>query len=137
MKYIKSFNESLRAKELADSILEDIKDILLEINDIGYYSNAYILYSCHTFFDIQIDISRSKEALDEYIDSSDPIEEIDIEEIWEVLERVLDYSRINGLDDSYYDINDLSFKTYVLKNISDIETNSLKKLSIFLKLNLK
>jgi hypothetical protein len=136
MKYIKSFNESLRAKELADSILEDIKDILLEINDIGYYSNAYILYSCHTFFDIQIDISKSKEALDEYIDSSDPIEEIDIEEIWEVLERILDYSKLNKLKESHYDINDVSVKTYVLNNINEISTYNLKKLNIFLSFNI-
>lgn len=136
MKYIKSFNESLRSKELADSILKDIKDILLEINDIGYYSNAYILYSCYTFFDIQIDISKSKEALDEYIDSSNTIEKIDIEEIWEVLERVLDYSKLNRLKESYYDINDVSIKTHELKSISDINTYNLKKLSIFLTFNI-
>lgn len=136
MKYIKSFNESLRSKELADSILKDIKDILLEINDIGYYSNAYILYSCYAFFDIQIDISKSKEALDEYIDSSDTIEEIDIEEIWEVLERILDYSKLNKLKEPYYDINDVSVKTYVLNDINEISTYNLKKLNIFLSFNI-
>lgn len=136
MKYIKSFNESLRSKELADSTLKDIKDILLEINDIGYYSNAYILYSCHTLFDIQIDISKSEEALDDYIDSLDPIEEIDIEEIWEVLERILDYSKLNKLKESYYDINDVCVKKYVLNDINEISTYNLKKLNIFLNFNI-
>lgn len=136
MKYIKSFNESLISKELSDSILQNIKDILLDIEDIGYYTNAYVLYSCDTFFDIQIDITKNYDSLNEFIDANDDIEVMDISEIWETLERVLDYSKSNRLKESYYDINDVSIKTHELKSISDINTYNLKKLSIFLTFNI-
>jgi hypothetical protein len=142
MKYIKSFNESnnvptwTKIFNILNPTLQNLKDILLEIEDIGYYTNIYTLYSCNTFFDIQIDITKDYDSLNEFIDSSDDIEVMDISEIWETLERILDYSKLNGLKESFYDINDVSIKTHELKNIGDINTYNLKKLNIFLTFNI-
>jgi len=132
VRYLRSFNESLECKKFSDLVLEDIKDILLEIEDIGYYTNAYTLYSSYTFFEIQIDITKDEDSLDIFIDNSDQIDLIDISEIWEPLERILEYSKINGLEESYYDINDVSIKTYILNDINEITQYNLKKLNIFL-----
>jgi hypothetical protein len=143
MKYIKSFNESNNVPSwskifnILDPTLQNLKDILLEIEDIGYYTNVYTLYSCDTFFDIQIDIMKDYDSLNVYIDANDYyIEVMDISEIWETLERILDYSKSNGLKESHYDINDVSIKTHELKSIGDINTYNLKKLSIFLTFNI-
>jgi hypothetical protein len=142
MKYIKSFNESnnvpswSKILNIVNPTLQNLKDILLEIEDIGYYTNVYTLYSCDTFFDIQIDITKDYDSLNEFIDANDDIEVMDISEIWETLERILDYSKSNGLKESFYDINDVSIKTHRLKSINDINTYNLKKLSIFLTFNI-
>jgi hypothetical protein len=151
MKYIKSFNESNNVPSwskifnILNPTLQNLKDILLEIEDIGYYTNVYTLYSCNTFFDIQIDITKDYDSLNEFIDANDDIEVMDISEIWETLERILDYSKSNGLKESFYDINDarwrplvndISIKTHELKSINDINTYNLKKLSIFLTFNI-
>jgi hypothetical protein len=142
MKYIKSFNESNNVPSwskifnILNPTLQNLKDILLEIEDIGYYTNVYALYSCDTFFDIQIDITKDYDSLNEFIDANDDIEVMDISEIWETLERILDYSKSNGLKKSFYDINDVSIKTHKLKSINDINTYNLKKLSIFLTFNI-
>jgi hypothetical protein len=142
MKYIKSFNESNNVPSwskifnILNPTLQNLKDILLEIEDIGYYTNVYALYSCDTFFDIQIDITKDYDSLNEFIDANDDIEVMDISEIWETLERILDYSKSNGLKESFYDINDVSIKTHKLKSINDINTYNLKKLSIFLTFNI-
>jgi hypothetical protein len=141
MKYIKSFNESNNVPSwskifnIVNPTLENLKDILLDIEDIGYYTNVYTLYSCDTFFDIQIDITKDYDSLNEFIDAND-IEVMDISEIWETLERILDYSKSNRLKESSYDINDVSIKTHELKSINDINTYNLKKLSIFLTFNI-
>ncbi len=142
MKYIKSFNESnnvpswSKILNIVNPTLQNLKDILLDIEDIGYYTNVYTLYSCDTFFDIQIDITKDYDSLNEFIDVNDDIEVMDISEIWETLERILDYSKSNGLKESFYDINDVSIKTHKLKGINDINTYNLKKLSIFLTFNI-
>lgn len=141
MRHLIEYNNFIESKvtkssDILNSILQNIKDILLDIEDIGYYTNVYDLYSCDTFFDIQIDITKNYDSLNEFIDASDDIEVMDISEIWETLERILDYSKSNRLKESYYDINDVSIKTHELKSISDINTYNLKKLSIFLTFNI-
>jgi hypothetical protein len=143
MKYLKKYNESNVIpswNNILNTTLQNLKDILLEIEDIGYYTNVYTSYSCNTFFNIQIDITKDYESLNEFIDGSDDIELIEILDIWDALERVLDYSKKNGLSRSYYDINDVSIETHALIDVNDINTDkdgfNLKKLSIFLTFNI-
>lgn len=110
----------------------DIKDILLELNDEGYYTDVYRNSSSYTSFHIQLDISKNEEALDVYVDEFDEdIEPIKISDIKEVLDRVLTYCKENNLKRAYYDIND-SMATYILTDVDKIDDSNLKKLSIFL-----
>lgn len=135
-------NESKNIKN-SDLIIYDIKDILLELNDEGYYTDVYRNRSPYTSFHIQLDISKSEakigsEDLDVYYDEFDEdIEPIKILDIKEVLERILDYCKENNIKNVYYDINDTSMtRVYpefsILTDVFKIDDSNLKKLSLFL-----
>jgi hypothetical protein len=123
-------NESKNWMDKRDEVISNIKDILLELNDEGYYTDVHSILNSYISYNLQIDISKNKEALEIYVDGFyEDIEPIKISEIKEVFERVLDYCKENNLKRYYHDINDNNMITY---NISEIDDSNLKKLSIFL-----
>lgn len=123
-------------KKIIDNICSDIDDILLELNDSGYYSNVSNVWASKESFEIEIEISKDERFLNYLIDETDNIENMSNVDInWnfvEVMERVLQYSEGKGLIKKTYDINDNYDRNQELTDIGNIETDNLKKISIIL-----
>ncbi len=90
MKYLKRYNES--SESITDEVSQDIRDILLEINDIGLYTKADY-YNQYKDFEIIIEHNPS---IDDY---SEPFRFLDIKDC---IMRLIDYMKVIGYSNFLY-----------------------------------
>lgn len=84
MKYLKRFNESTETKVLDQSVIDECKDILLELEDLGFKTNI------HSYFTsgVMIGKEHNKNWIQFYFSRK---EEFDYSDIEDVVERLKSY----------------------------------------------
>jgi len=90
MKYLKRFNESIETKSFDQSVVDECKDILLELEDAGFKTNI------HSYFNSGVSIGKehNKNWISFFFNRE---KEFDYSDIEDVVERLKSYLSEFGL----------------------------------------
>jgi hypothetical protein len=144
MKYLVKFENlnSIDKKVVINNVANILSDILLEIEDMNYFTNVDCLYSCNSFFDIEIAITRDIDTLSIILDEHDDYftgdieKNIDLHDIEYVIDRIMDFSKLNGYLSSYFNINDIDSNTILEDSLSILNSSKVKQDMNIRKLNI-
>ena len=97
MKYLKSFNENESSDSKYNDIISDIKDILLELTDVGFkrYIDKFVKLIESEWWD-GFDVLLTRNHTDRFLPSGHVRDKFQYNEISEDIERLKDYMDQSG-----------------------------------------